>query len=69
MAKFSQTLRMAFQHNGTWTTVELKLEDIDPSQPMSDQLSMMDEAVNITWDFAKNKIDNQVEEMITELNK
>ena len=69
MAKFSQGFNFTFQYKGKWVKCSLELSELDPDYPIMEQIQNMDEAVNITWQYLKNKIDNQVEDIVSEMDK
>ena len=69
MSKVSQAFSLTFKvgpKRDQWAKINLEVTEIDTEQPIEDQLRNIDDVVQRTWEFLRNKLVREVEEIMKE---
>ena len=69
MAKISQSLSFTFrvgQASNQYCKVNLELSEIDTELPLDAQLEKVDNTLDVIWNHMRDRIDNQIEEVLKE---
>ena len=68
MAKIAEHLGFTFRvgplDTNQYGRVDLTADDIDTSLPLEPQLTEINDATDKVWEFVKNTIDTQIDEII-----
>jgi len=69
MAKISQSLSFTFrvgQASNQYCKVNLEVSEIDTELPLDAQLEKVDNTLDVIWQHMRDRIDNQIEEVLKE---
>ena len=69
MAKISQSLSFTFrvgQASNQYCKVNLEVSEIDTELPLDAQLEKVDNTLDVIWKHMRDRIDNQIEEVLKE---
>jgi len=69
MAKISQSLSFTFrvgQASNQYCKVNLEVSEIDTELPLDAQLEKVDNTLDVIWQHMRDRIDNQIEEILKE---
>ena len=69
MAKISQSLSFTFrvgQASNQYCKVNLEVSEIDTELPLDAQLEKVDNTLDVIWNHMRDRIDNQIEEVLKE---
>ena len=69
MAKISQSLSFTFrvgQASNQYCKVNLEVSEIDTELPLDAQLEKVDNTLDVIWQHMRDRIDNQIEDVLKE---
>ena len=67
MAKIGHSFAYTFQPGqNQWAKINLEIHDIDTDLPIDEQMRGVDDAVEIIWEYLRNRVDRQIEEIHNE---
>ena len=70
MVKVSHAFSYTFKPGADqWTKVSLEISEIDTDLPLDEQIRAADDAVQAIWDYSRNRIDREIEEIVDEVKK
>lgn len=68
MAKLSHSFSYTFcPKPNQWVKINLEVSDVNTELPIDPQMREVEGAVEIIWNFLRNKVDRQIEEIYDEI--
>ena len=72
MAKVGHSLSFTFRlgrQSGQYSKINLEISEVDTSLPLEGQLEEIDKAVDGIWNYIRNRVDREIEDILDDENK